>query len=99
MIMESNVVDNQMEVVLTCSNYAEETAEVRAFLSSIISPRKSLVIDLSQVDYIDTAGLGTLVYIQKCALLNGSGLKIKGLQGNVKVLFEMTRMNKVFDIQ
>ena len=100
MIMETRMAGNQMQVVLTGSIYVEEAAEIRGKLTSIIDKGQiSLFIDLSQVDYIDSTGLGMLVSIHKRVLLRGGSIKIKGLQGLVKEVFELTRMTKVFEIQ
>ena len=55
--------------------------------------------ELEGVDYIDSSGLGTLVAIQKQALQHSGGVTLKGIHGLVKDLFELTRLNKVFDIQ
>lgn len=56
-------------------------------------------IDLSGVDYIDSSGLGVLVAVQKRAFQNGGGVVIRGLHHEVKELFELTRLTKVFEIK
>jgi len=43
--------------------------------------------------------LGTLLHIRKQTLQNGGSVIIKGLQGLVKELFEMTRASNLFEIQ
>ena len=100
MIQEINIEENQVIVKLSGSIYVEEAAQLRESLTGHIEKgHKTFIIDLGGVDYIDSSGLGTLVAIQKRALQNGGSVVIKGLYGLVKDLFELTRLDKVFEIQ
>ena len=72
---------------------------MRVCLATYTKGHNMFIVDLGAVDYIDSSGLGTLVAIHKRALQNGGCVVIKGLHGLVKDLFEMTRLNKVFEIQ
>ena len=100
MKQDFNVGNGQVTVSLSGSLYVEEAAALRErLLDYIQSGQRNFVIDLKGVDYIDSSGLGVLVAIQKRALQNGGKVIIKGLQGTVKELFEMTRLTKVFDVQ
>lgn len=94
------VVNGEVLVSLTGSLYVEEAAALREkLLEYIQAGQRNFAIDLRGVDYIDSSGLGVLVAIQKRALQSGGKVVIKGLQGTVKELFEMTRLTKVFEIQ
>lgn len=100
MIQEITVTDNHVVVNLSGSIYVEEAAQIRESLIGYIEKgNKTFVVDLGNVDYIDSSGLGTLVAIQKRALQNGGSVIIKNLKGLVKDLFELTRLTKVFEIQ
>lgn len=59
----------------------------------------NFIFHFDNVDYIDSSGLGVLVAIQKRAIQNGGRVKIKGLKEELKDLFELTGLTKVFDIQ
>ena len=99
MIQEVTVTPKQLQVVLSGSIYVEEAKAIRESLIGYIDRgHQSISMDLSKVDYIDGTGLGTLVSINKRAMEKGGNVKIKGLQGIVKDLFELTRLNKVFEI-
>ena len=94
------VSDNHVLVALPGSMYVEEAAKFRESLIGYIEKgHKIFIIDLAELDYIDSSGLGTLVAIQKRALQNGGRVIIKGLNGLVKDMFELTRLTKVFEIQ
>lgn len=100
MKQDFTVVNEEVIVNLTGSLYVEEAAALREkLLEYIQAGRRNFAIDLRSVDYIDSSGLGVLVAIQKRALQSGGKVVIKGLQGTVKELFEMTRLTKVFEIQ
>jgi anti-sigma B factor antagonist len=100
MIQEITVTDNHVVVNLSGSIYVEEAAQIRESLIGYIEKgHKTFVVDLGNVDYIDSSGLGTLVAIQNRALQNGGSVIIKNLKGLVKDLFELTRLTKVFEIQ
>jgi anti-sigma B factor antagonist len=56
-----------------------------------------IVLNLSQVDFVDSSGLGAIVSCLKT--LGGNGdLVICGIQETVMSLFQLTRMNRVFQI-
>lgn len=59
---------------------------------------KELVIDLTQVLFIDSSGLGALVSGYKNASILHGSLKLSSLQSQVKSMFELTRLHRVFDI-
>ena len=99
-IKETKIVDNQIQVILAGSIYVEDARDIKETLTSFIDEGKtSFLIDLSQVDYIDSTGLGMLVSIHKRAVQKGGSFKLKGLHGLVKEVFELTRLNKVIEIQ
>ena len=59
---------------------------------------KDLIIDLKEVHFIDSSGLGVLVSGYKNASIKHGSLKLSNLQSQVKSLFELTRLHRVFDI-
>ena len=60
----------------------------------IESGQNQLVLDLSQVDFIDSSGLGALVSCLK--RLGPRGSAVAGATGAVGRLFTLTRMDRVF---
>lgn len=58
---------------------------------------QTIVLDLQNVDFIDSSGLGAIVSCHKS--LSGQGaLIICSVSGIVASLFQLTRMNRVFRI-
>lgn len=56
-----------------------------------------VVLDLGQVDFIDSSGLGAIVAAMK-QLPDGAVLELADLQPNVDRVFRLTRMDTVFTI-
>ena len=75
---------------------ARSASDLRQAVSSLISGGAEwLVLDLSEVETIDSSGLGAIVSSLK--LLGGKGdLAIAGARPAVRELFAVTRMDQVF---
>ena len=100
--MHSEYTNNGSQVIVKLSGsiYVEDAAKLREnLLSHIEQGHNNFLLDLEKVDYIDSSGLGVLVAINKRTLQNRGKLIIKGINGLVKELFELTRLTKVFEIQ
>jgi len=57
-----------------------------------------LVLDLSGVDYISSAGLRVLMLARKQAKVQGGTLVVAGLQPVVREIFEISRFTVVFEV-
>ena len=57
-----------------------------------------LLVDLGQVGYIDSSGMGALVATLKHARTAGGDLHLCALQNDVRAIFEMTRLIKAITI-
>lgn len=57
-----------------------------------------LVVDLSDVRFIDSSGLGALLSGYKNATLRSGSFVLTGLQPRVQSMFELTRLHRVFEI-
>lgn len=62
------------------------------------SKEKKIIINLKDVSYIDSSGLATLVEMLKKAKGYGGRLKLSNLADKVKSLFEITKLEKIFEI-
>ena len=57
-----------------------------------------VVVDLSEVPYMDSSGLATLVEAMQIARRNDGKLVICALQDKVRSIFEIARLDMVFKI-
>lgn len=60
-------------------------------------PPKTIIVDLTQVSFIDAAGIATLLEALKIARNRQATLCLKGLQGRMVRLFEVTGLQAVFE--
>jgi anti-anti-sigma factor len=60
------------------------------------SGEKTIVVDLSQLEYISSMGLGYLLSVHKKLQGSGGGLVVCGLTGMVKEVFRLSGFNKLF---
>ena len=58
---------------------------------------KKIVLNLAQVTYIDSAGLGTLVATFHSARSQGATLKLTNLGSKFKEVLQVTKLMTVFD--
>jgi anti-sigma B factor antagonist len=59
---------------------------------------RRLLIDFSHTGYIDSSGLGALVSISKKVREAGGELRLSGLNDDLRSLFELTKLDTLFDI-
>jgi anti-sigma B factor antagonist len=71
----------------------------RRHISQVQSSRPSrLVIDLSEVPYMDSSGVATLVEAMQIARRQSGKLVLFGLQARVRSIFEIARLDTIFKI-
>lgn len=78
---------------------ARTAGTFRQRLATLVEEGKSWVVaDLSRVDFVDSVGLAALVSGLKMARSSAGDLRLAGLQDPVRVIFEITRLHRAFDI-
>jgi anti-sigma B factor antagonist len=59
---------------------------------------KFIVIDMNQLDFIDSSGLGSLVSCLRQVNKEGGDIRLSELQDQIRALIELTRLHRVFQI-
>ena len=78
---------------------AHNSEELKAEMNRLFEGgARDLLVDLKEVRFIDSSGLGFLVSGFKNAPTRQGSLKLCSLQSKVKSMFELTRLQRVFDI-
>jgi len=78
---------------------AHNSGELKAQMARLFEEGKNnLIIDLQGVKFVDSSGLGAMVSGFKNASSRNGSLKLSGLQLQVKSMFELTRLHRVFEI-
>ena len=60
-------------------------------------PRQAVIVDFSEVSYVDSSGMATLIEGLKMAQQRQATLCLRGLQGRLFHLFEVTGMSTLFE--
>lgn len=89
-------------VVIVTAQYesldAGTVANFKSDVEAIIEDGAKVVLDLSQVEFVDSAGLGGIVWFLKQLASQGGDLKVCGVCSSVRALFELIRMHRLLAI-
>lgn len=77
---------------------ASRTEEFKRDIAPVLEGVRFAVFDLSRLSFVDSAGIGALLScLRRLNALEGD-LKLFGLLPQVRGVFELTRMQRIFDI-
>ncbi len=77
---------------------AGNTTQFRNAMSEAIAGRQAVLIDLTDVQFVDSSGLGALLSCLRQISADGGRLRLCGISRTVRSLFELVRMHRVFEI-
>jgi len=77
----------------------EPTSRLRDRLVHLIEEgRKNILLNLSELEYMDSAGLGVLTSSFATVNKAGGAMKLVAVQGRVMDLMQLTKLITVFDV-
>jgi len=77
---------------------ASNAAEFKRDIAPILQLHPRLVLDLSKVRFVDSSGLGAMLSCLRQLSARNGDLKLCGMSTQVRALFELVRMHRIFDI-
>ncbi len=78
---------------------AETSPQLRELFDELLAEGEhSYVIDMAGVEFMDSSGLAALVRLFKRVRIGEGDVKLCGVRPEVLKIFELTRLNRVFDI-
>lgn len=86
--------------VIDCSGrivFGDETTYLRDQVKEALDGSKQVVLNLAQVNYIDSSGVGTLMGLYATAQATKATIKLAGLLGRVKDVLVITRLGSFFE--
>ena len=69
-----------------------------ALMEKVKDGYKNIIINLGDVTYIDSSGIGTLIFCRTFLNQNNGVLRIIKIKDSVKRIFELTKLNSFFTI-
>src|SRR5437868_4046903 len=76
----------------------ENVAAFRSASSPAIERAQTIVFDLAPVTFMDSTGLGALLSFLRSIKMNGGQMRICSVGTEVRRLFDLVMMDRVFDI-
>lgn len=67
-------------------------------LAEVSDGGRKFAMDFSGTTYIDSSGLGVLVSLSKKIRFEGGELRLSGLDDDLRSLFELTKLDTLFEI-
>jgi len=79
--------------IYTAQNFKEKVYSI------VDKAEREIVFDCGGLDYIDSTGLGIFVGALKKARLAGKSISLENIKDNIKKLFVITGLDKLFNIR
>jgi anti-sigma B factor antagonist len=87
------------EATIRCTGRISSTTsgELQRTVRSLIPETKSIILDLTDVNHMDSSGLGAIVGLYVSAKRQGCGLRLINLNQRLKELFRITKLATIFE--
>jgi anti-sigma B factor antagonist len=97
--LQLETIRNPEEIVVRCTGRITSTSSgtLQTTVRGLIPGTKRVVLDLTNVSYMDSSGLGALVGVYVSARNHHCELKLINLNQRLKELFRLTNLGKVFE--
>lgn len=77
---------------------SSSASDLRQALGRLVAPARRLVLDLSRVRSLDSAGIGVLVGIARRAATQGGEVKLCSLSRQLAAIAELVRLDRALEI-
>lgn len=77
---------------------ASNSGEFKRDIAPVLQTNTKLVLDLSRLNFVDSSGLGAMLSCLRQLTARKGDLKLCGMSKQVRALFELVRMHRIFDI-
>lgn len=87
--------------VLYCKGrftYRDEATAFSEKIAELLPQTRQVVIELSDLEVIDSAGLGELVVVHMWARASGCAMKLAAASNQLRQLFELTSLMSVLEV-
>lgn len=84
------------EIVLAGRFDASQAVQAETFMAAVTESR---LVDLGDLQYISSLGLGVLLATQKRLMKSGHALKLVNVRGHVREVFHYSGFERIFEIE
>ena len=77
---------------------ASNVGDFREMVASLLEGTNKLLVDMINVTFLDSSGLGALVAIWRNLSSRDGEIKLCSIDPAVRTVFDLTRMHRVFEI-
>ncbi len=77
---------------------ASNSSEFKRDIAPILQANTKLVLDLNRLRFVDSSGLGAMLSCLRQLTAKAGDLKLCSMSQQVRSLFELVRMHRIFDI-
>lgn len=100
--IEMEITDSIIDGILVSAVAGRLTADCaehfKRYISEAALKNTKIVLDLSKMEYIDSTGLGAIVFSLQKLTDEGGKLKLACLQSKPRIVFNITKAYKIFEI-
>lgn len=90
--------DNCSIIILTGDVDMSSSSDARKLILDTLSNKENIMVDLSQVNYIDSSGVASLVEGFQMAKASKLEFSLIGVSESAMMVFKLARLDKVFPI-
>ncbi|WP_288593742.1 STAS domain-containing protein [uncultured Victivallis sp.] len=91
-------IGSSVKVMIIGRLTADCADQFKQYMQEALARGRRFVLDLSEMEYVDSTGLGAMVFVLQRISEAGGELKIASLQAKPRVVFDITKAYKIFDI-
>src|SRR5450631_1842779 len=77
---------------------ANNANDFKAAMLPLFTEHGEVILDLSKLKFVDSSGLGAMLSCLRQLSAKSGDLKLCGMSKQVRALFELVRMHRIFDI-
>lgn len=90
--------DVAVVVIPTEELEASNVDEFRSAIAPVLRAHGEVILDLSRLRFVDSSGMGAILSCLRQLSAKGGDLKLCGMAKQVRAIFELVRMHRIFDI-
>lgn len=95
-----NSVENMWNVSIAGELDVSSAENFKKVLNGLVDENsENIKINLENLDYIDSTGLGVMVGVLKRLKVNSKGIYLSNPKSNVRKILEITGLDKIFNME